>query len=128
MLYFIFLIICVIIVELFIILNLKKEFSFIVSLTRTAMHALTSKTLEDHKKEVIIRKSSLSMLKVTFILSMKIMIIVFVFYAIYIISTYFVIVTKKDFSEKIVSPIILIAMTILSILYMQIRNVITKRL
>jgi hypothetical protein len=128
MIYVFLLIMCVVFIELFLFLDVSKQLGSTISLSKEALDVLKSSTIEDEEKEVIIRRKSLSIFKVTLFFTSKFLLIFFILYVIYLLSIHWFFVSEKEFAEKIFSLQILLSMTIVSMLYIFIRNVIKKRL
>jgi hypothetical protein len=91
-------------------------------LSKEALDVLRSSTLEDDEKEVIMRRSSLAILKVTSLFAAKFLLIFLILYIIYFLSIQLFMVSEEDFIGSMLSPLIILAMAIVSMFYIWIRN------
>jgi hypothetical protein len=122
MVYIFLLLACAIFIELFLFLRIWKHFGSNLSLSKQAMDIMKSSTIEDDEKGVLIRRSSLSMLKGTVILTGKFLLIILVLYALYFLSVHFSLFSRREFVESISSPLVLLALLIVSMIYVWIRR------
>ena len=57
---------CIVFIELFIVLDLKKEAMDMVARSHAAMRVMMSAEYDDDEKETLVRRASINMLKATF--------------------------------------------------------------
>ena len=97
-----------------------------VARSRAAMRVVMSAELDDDEKEALVRRASLEMFKATFLFSLKFLLIVVVLY-----TMYWLIVTvfpelRDPILGSIVSPIVIIVLTLAAAAYVWARNVLLK--
>ncbi len=117
---------CIVFIEMFIVLDLKREAMSFVARSRAAMRVVMSAELDDDEKEALVRRASIEMFKATFLFSLKFLFIVLVLY-----TMYWLIVTvfpelRDPILGSIVSPIVIIVLTLAAAAYVWARNVLLK--
>ncbi len=126
MIYVFYFVSCIAFIELFIFLDLKKEAMSIVTRSREAVSIVMASELDDDTKEVFIRRASVAMFKTTFVLVIKLLLIIVVLYAMYLLVLAVFPELTDSILEGFVSPIVIIECTFAAIGYAWTRNVVFK--
>jgi len=115
-------------IELFIQFNLRGQLGSIMTISREAVNVLISSTMEDDEKEIVIRRSSLVLFKATFAIISRFSCILVIMYTSYIIMVNSVPEIEEHLLKSLYSIRDLILLTVFTICYVLIRNVIRKQL
>lgn len=115
-------------VELFLYFNLRTQIASIITLSREAVTVLLSSTIEDHDKEVFIRRRSLELLKVTTAFTVKFLLIFFVIYLVYLLCTAMIPESKEALNDSLFSVSDLAILTGTTMCYLWVRNIVRKEL
>jgi len=126
MIYALLLLSCVIFFELFMFFDIPSNLKSSMSLSKKALAVVKSKSISDDEKELLMRRSSIAILKVTFIFAFKILLIFMVLSSIYFFSIHFLPVSKEMYLSSLYSPVIISVMTGFSIIYGWLRHVYSK--
>lgn len=126
--YALLLLFCVVFLELFLLLDLRKEAVAIAARSREAMRVVAAKGMSDDEKESFMRRESLAMFKATATLTLKLLGIAAVLYAIFLGAVAVMPDLERPLLDSFVSPRIIAMMTIATVLYAWARNAILKQL
>jgi hypothetical protein len=128
MVYFLLLVISTIFVELFIALKILPDAQSVLKLSSESVKVMQSKQMTDDEKEAFMRKNSVTMMKATLIFSAKfISIFVVLFAFIYGVELYSVDLATQ-LSESFYSLTLMSLLTLVTLVYVWIRNVIRRKL
>jgi hypothetical protein len=119
---------CVVFLELFLLLDLRKEAIAIVARSREAVRVMVAKDISDDDKEVFMRRASLAMLKATATFTLKFLAIVAVLYAIFLAAVALIPDLEQPLLDSLVSPPIILLLTIATVSYAWVRNAVLKQL
>jgi hypothetical protein len=119
---------CVVFIELFLFLDLRKEAVAIVARSREAMRVVVAKGMSDDDKEAFMRRESLAMFKATALLTLKLLGMGAVLYAIFLGTVAVMPDLEQSLLDSFVSPSSIALMTIGTVLYAWARNAILKQL
>jgi hypothetical protein len=119
---------CVVFLELFLLLDLRKEAVAIVARSREAVRVVVAKGMSDDEKEAFMRRESLAMLKATAMLTLKLLGICAVLYAMFLGTVAVMPDLERPLLDSFVSPPIIVMMTIATVLYAWARNAVLKQL
>jgi hypothetical protein len=119
---------CVVFLELFLLLDLRKEAVAIVARSREAVRVVVAQGMSDDEKEAFMRRESRAMFKATAMLMLKLLSIFAVLYAIFLATVAVVPDLEQTLLDSFVSPSIIVMMTIATVLYAWARNAILKQL
>ena len=128
MIYGLLLLFCVVFLELFLLLDLRKGATAIVARSREAVRVMVAKDMSDDDKEAFMRSASLAMLKTTATFTLKLLGIFAVLYAIFLGAIALVPDLERPLLDSFVSPPIILMLTIATVLYAWVRNAILKQL
>ena len=128
MIYLVLLSSCVVFVELFLLLDLKREALQIAGLSRETLAVVMSSELGDEAKETFMRRASIDVFGATCRLVGKFLAILAVLYAIFWLASTLSPELGDRIVESFVSPSIIIGLTILTAAYVWARNVVRKQL
>ena len=112
MIYALLLLFCIVFLELFLLLDLRKEALAIVVRSREAVRVMVAKDLSDDDKEAFMRRESLAMLKATAMFTLKFLGIFAVLYAIFLGAVAIVPDLERPLLDSFVSPPIIVMLTI----------------
>lgn len=126
MIYAFLLVSCIVFIELFMVLDLRKDASRIIAGSREAMRVIMSPEADDDEKEAFVRRASADMFVATFKFLLKFLIIFLALYALYALVSYIVPAIRGPILESLVSPIVIVGLTLLAMAYVWLRNVILK--
>lgn len=128
MVYFLLLVISIIFVELFIALKILPDAQNVLKLSSESVKVMQSRQMTDDEKEAFMRKNSVTMMKATLIFSAKfISIFVVLFAFIYGVELYSVDLATQ-LSESFYSLTLMSLLTLVTLIYVWIRNVIRRKL
>jgi hypothetical protein len=128
MIYALLLLFCVVFLELFVLLDLRKEAIAIVARSREAVRIMVAKDMSDDDKEAFMRRASLHMLKATATFTLKLLGMFAALYAIFLGVVALVPDLKRPLLDSLVSPPIILLLTIATVLYTWVRNAVLKQL
>lgn len=128
MMYLVLLIYAVIFVELFILFKIIQDAQGVLALSSKSVEVMKSSEMSDREKETFMRTNSLTMMKATFKFIGKFFLIILALVA----ANYIVELISTELAAKVVasftSLIDIIIVTVVAMLYVWIRNVISKKL
>jgi hypothetical protein len=128
MIYALLFLFCVVFLELFLLLDLRKEAIAIVARSREAVRVMVAKDMSDDDKEAFMRRESLAMLKATAMFTLKFLGIFAVLYAIFLGAVAVIPDLERPLLDSFVSPPIIVILTIATVLYAWARNAVLKQL
>ena len=127
MVYLFAIVTCIIFIEFIIRLKIINHALKIYTNTKEAVKVITS-DLSDDDKERLIKKSSLNIFSKTFWLVFSFFFIGLVLFGVYYLSILIFPLLEESIQSVFVSPLMLVLLTLFSILYINIRNVISEKL
>ena len=118
----------IVFVELFIFLNIRASAIAIVAQSRDSMAVLTSREMSDEEKEPLVRRASLNIFVATLVFLVK-----FLFIAAALFGIYWALVAifpelHNQIVTSLVSPIVVLVLTVIALLYAWVRNVVLEKL
>jgi hypothetical protein len=128
MIYALLLLFCIVFLELFLLLRLRREATAIVARSREAARVMVAKDMSDDDKEAFMRRASLAMLKLTVTFTLKFLGIFAVLYAIFLGAVALMPDLERPLLDCFASPPIILMLTIVSGLYAWVRNAVLKQL
>lgn len=128
MIHLLLLVLCVTSVELFVLLGLRHDIVAMISVSREAVGILTSSRLADLEKEVLLRRKSLELFRLTAVFSSKFLLICLFACLIYASVVGLSPEAGKTLLENLVSLDGLALLTAVMMCYVWARNAIRKRL
>lgn len=128
MIYALLILSCVVFLELFRFLRLRKETAAIVARSREAMRVMLAKDISDDDKEAFTRRASLAMLKVTATFTLKLLGMFAVLFAIFVAAIALRPDLERPLLDSLVSPRIILILTIAAVSYAWLRNAVVKQL
>ena len=128
MIYALLLLFCVVFLELFLLLDLRKEAIAIVARSREAVRVMADADSSDDDKEAFMRRAALAMLKTTATFSLKLVGIFAVLYAMFLGAVALIPDLERPLLDSLVSPPIIAVLTIATVLYAWVRNAVLKQL
>ena len=128
MIYGLLFLFCVVFLEFFLLLDLRKGAIAIAARSREAVRVMVAKDMSDDDKEAFVRRASLAMLKATATLTLKLLGIFAVLYAIFLGAVALVPDLERPLLDSFVSPPIILMLTIATVLYAWVRNAVVKQL
>lgn len=117
---------CVVFVELFLFLDIRKDIALVASTARKSLGVLASSEMADDAKEAFVRHASLDIFRTTGIFATKVIAIFVVLYFIYVL---FIVASpdlEQDLLQSFVSPMVILITSIVAMCYVWVRNVILK--
>ena len=126
--YALLLLFCVVFLELFLLLDPRKEVVAIVARSREALRVVAASDMSDDEKEAFMRRGSLAMFKATAMLMLKLLGIFAVLYAIFLGTVAVMPDLERPLLDSLVSLPIVAMMTIATVLYAWTRNAVLKQL
>jgi hypothetical protein len=128
MIYVLLILSCVVFLELFRLLRLRTETTAIVARSRDAMRVMLAKDISDDDKEAFMRRASLAMLKATATFTLKLLGVFAVLYAIFVAAVAVIPDLERPLLDSLVSPRIILILTIAAVWYAWLRNAVLKQL
>lgn len=113
---------CIAFAELLVALDLKGEAQRILTRSKIAYAALRSRELGDDAKEAAMRRESLQVARATAQLIAKFAVILIVLAGLFWITTLFAPGIEASITEKLASPLVMVALTVTAIGYVWGRN------
>jgi hypothetical protein len=117
---------CITFIELFIVLDVKKSATALISGTRDAQRVFASSEMSDDEKERYMRRETISMFKATAVFLFKFVLIFAALYALFRVATEFRPELEPGVVHSFTSPIVIVALTAAAMFYVWLRNVIVK--
>lgn len=128
MIYALLFLFCVVFLELFLLLDLRKEAIAIVARSREAVRVMADADSSDDDKEAFMRRAALAMLRTTATFSLKFLGIFAVLYAMFLGAVALIPDLERPLIESLVSPPIILVLTIATVSYAWVRNAVLKQL
>ena len=119
---------CILFIELFIRLKMRDRIDRIFKVSREAAKIITSKELSDKQKEVLVRRSSITLLKATLTFSSLFLFMAMAVFGVRLAFIYFSPGMKAHLDQSILSPVVMVLLTISAIIYVWLRGAIERRL
>ncbi len=108
---------CVLFIEMFILLGVRRRIDSIFSVSREATQTMMSSELTDRQKEVAVRKQSLALFKATLAFILLFALMGAVLYGFFAAFIYFFPASEEALVADLVSPTVILLMTIGAIGY-----------
>ena len=128
MIYLFLIVSTIVFVEIFIATNILSSAHSISAASRRAISTFRSPEMSDDEKEIIIVGMSKDIAIATFVFSAKFILILLFLYGLYIAAVQLSLITQDEFLDSMQSLRTIIALTVLAVVYIQVRNVVLKRL
>jgi len=122
------LLMCVVFVELFRMLDLRRHVTRTLDISRESLAAVRSTTLDDDEKEVITRQASLALVQESGMFLVKLLGIVLVLAGLGIAAVHLLGVDADRLTARLLAPPVWLAMTVIAVLYVWIRHAVAQRL
>jgi hypothetical protein len=119
---------CIAFVELFILLDLRRNFAAVAVHSREGISVLISSRLDDEEKEIIIRRKALDLFLATVLMVGKFLVIAVLAYSVYLLASPPLPESKEELAELLFSPWGLALLTGVTIGYVWVRNAVRKKL
>lgn len=119
---------CVVFIELFLFLDLRKQAGTMLNRCREAVRTLAASDLSDDEKEAYVRRTSLVMLKATGTFTLKFLLIAAVLYAGYLAALSAFPALEQALLPSLVSPAAIVTLTIAAACYVWARNAVVRQL
>lgn len=128
MMYLVLFIYAIIFVELFILFKIIQDAQGVLALSSKSVEVMKSNEMSDREKEAFMRTNSLTMMKATFKFIGKFLLIIIALVA----ASYIVELISAELAAQVIasftSLIDIIIVTVVAMIYVWIRNVISKKL
>ena len=118
----------IIFVELFILLKILPDTKVVLDLSQSAVGVMSSKDMTDREKEAFMKKNSISLMVTTLKFIFKFLVVIGIIYALYYLTSLVSSEISSSLMNSIVSPIEMFVLTALTLVYVWIRSVISKKL
>ena len=128
MIYVALLLLSVLFIELFVLFDINGTVRSVLRISRDAYSVMMSSDLGDDEKERFVRRSALDMFKITLVFLVKITFILLALYGLYILLSSVLPLSEDRLIEVSFLPQTIIALILLSFLYIRLRSVIIRRL
>jgi cobalamin synthase len=128
MTYAILFLLCVVFLELFLFLELRKDAVAILARSREAVRVLCSAETDDDRKEAFMRRASAQTLKATAVFTLKFVLIFLLLYLIYRGAIAAIPGLEGPLVDSFVSPPVIVILTIATLCYAWARNALVKQL
>ncbi len=122
------LVMCVVFVELFVALGLRRHVDVTLVESRRSLDVVRSKTLSDDEKEQATRRSSATLIRQSGLFFGKLLVIMAALALIVLATVHLAGVDAEVMHQRLLSPLVWLAMTAAAALYVGIRHAVTKRL
>ena len=119
---------CIAFIELFIALRIQQDAAVLIARSRDAMSVITSRDLDDDQKEAYTRKASVEMFKLTGLFVVKFLAIAVALFVIYWVTVSTFPDLRAPILASFVSPLFLLGLTVLAIIYVWVRSVLLRQL
>jgi hypothetical protein len=117
---------CIVFIELFIALKIKRQAHNLISESRETMGVMMSPEIGDDEKEAFMRRAALKMLIATILFAGKFLLIVLALSTVFWLSVTIFPELQEPIMESFVSPAIIVGLTVLAVAYAWARNVVFK--
>lgn len=117
---------CVVFVELFLFLDIRKDVARLASTAQESLRVLASAKMTDDEKEALVRRASLDLFKATGLFTVKVIAIVAVLYLVYSLFIVALPDLEPELLQSFVSPLAILITSIVAMGYAWLRNVILK--
>jgi hypothetical protein len=128
MTYAVLLVLCIVFLELFLLLRLRDDVMTIFRRSREALRVFMAKDLDDSEKETFMRRESVLMLKAAGSFTAKFAIIFGVLYLVYLLAVSAFPDLRDEILDSLVSPAVIVILTVATLCYAWARNAIRKQL
>ena len=122
------LLMCVVFVELFRVLDLRRHVARTLDISRESLAAVRSTTLDDDEKEAITRQASLALVRQSGLFLAKLLVIVLVLAGLGLAAVHLLGVDADRLTARLLAPTVWLAMTVIAVLYVWIRHAVAQRL
>lgn len=119
---------CILFIELFIRLKMRDRIDRIFKVSREAAKIITSKELSDRQKEVLVRRSSMTLLKSTLTFSSLFLFMAMAVFGVRLAFICFSPGMKAHLDQSMLSPVVMVLLTISAVIYVWLRGAIERRL
>jgi hypothetical protein len=126
--YITLLLLSVLFIELFILFDINDSIRTVLRISRDAYSTVMSSELNDNEKELFVRRSSLAMFKITLAFLVKITFVLLALYVFYLLLSFLFSLSEEQLIKVSLLPQTIIALILLSFLYIRLRSVIIRRL
>jgi hypothetical protein len=128
MTYAVLLVLCIVFLELFLFFRLRDDVMTIFRRSREALRVFMAKDLDDSEKETFMRRESVLMLKAAGSFTAKFAIIFGVLYLVYLLAVSAFPDLRDEILDSLVSPAVIVILTVATLCYAWARNAIRKQL
>jgi hypothetical protein len=128
MTYAMLLVLCIVFLELFLFFRLRDDVMTIFRRSREALRVFMAKDLDDSEKETFMRRESVLMLKAAGSFTAKFAIIFGVLYLVYLLAVSAFPDLRDEILDSLVSPAVIVILTVATLCYAWARNAIRKQL
>ena len=128
MLYLLLFVISIVFVEMFIWLNILPDAQNVLKLSSESVNVMKSKDMTDDEKEAFMRKNSITMMLATLKFSAKFISIFIVIYAVIYAIEQYSLPLAEEMMNSFYSVTIMLILTVVTLLYVWIRNVVCRKL
>ena len=128
MIYAVFFPFCIVLFELFGLLNIGRDAMAIITRSQEAMRILLSAELADDDKEVLMRRGSADIFKATLRFALKFLAIGVVLYLLFLLTITLLPGLKQALLESLYSPVVIAVLTVGTMCYAWARRSIVSRL
>jgi hypothetical protein len=128
MIYAVFFPFCIVLFELFGLLNIGRDAMAIITRSQEAMRVLMSAELADDDKEVLMRRGSADIFKATLRFALKFLAIGVVLYLLFLLTITLLPGLKQALLESLYSPVVIAVLTVGTMCYAWARRSIVSRL
>ncbi len=128
MVYLLLLAISVVFVELFILFKILPDAQNVLKLSSKSVSVMKSKEMTDNEKEAFMRKNSLTMMLATLKFAGKFIAIFVVLYALFYAVEIYSKELALELNQQLYSVVAMTVLTIVTLAYVWIRNVIRRKL
>jgi len=119
---------CIVLFELFGLLNIGRDAMAIITRSQEAMRVLMSAELADDDKEVLMRRGSADIFKATLRFALKFLAIGVVLYLLFLLTITLLPGLKQALLESLYSPVVIAVLTVGTMCYAWARRSIVSRL
>lgn len=128
MMYLVLFIYAIIFIELFILLKIIPDAQGVLALSSKSIEVMKSNEMSDREKEAFMRTNSLTMMKATFKFIGKFLLIIVAL----VVANYIVELISAELAAQVMASFtslrVIIIVTVVAMIYVWIRNVISKKL
>lgn len=119
---------CIVLFELFALLNIGRDALAIITRSQESMRILMSAELADDDKEVLMRRGSADIFKATLRFALKFLAIGAVLYLLFLLTVALFPDLKQAMLESLYSPVVIAVLTVETLCYGWVRRAIVARL